>query len=173
MSRILRQALAGLPLLLAYVALTGSAHPGNIALGALVAAAVLAMVPPPAPASPRGVAAAAGAGARFAARLAADIVRCGVQVAGLVLRPSMPVRPGILAVRSGCRTRAGLALCAHAITVTPGELVVEIGRDGTFYIHCLDVEDSARAADADQARRRDLLEGPAAADPHAAEGDAR
>lgn len=160
MSRILRLAPAWLALLLAYTALTGSAHPGNLALGALVAAGVLALRPPrPGPARRRGPAAAAWAYARFAARLAADIVRCGVQVAALVMHPRMPIRPGILAVRSGCRTGAGLALSAHAITVTPGELVVEIGRDGTLFVHCLDVEASARAAEADQARRRALLEG--------------
>jgi len=160
-SRRLRLAAEWLALLLAYAALTGSAHPGNLALGALVAAGVLALRPP-LPQAPlrRGPAAAALAALRFAARLAADIVRCGIQVTALVVHPRMPIRPGILAVRSGCRTPAGLALSAHAITVTPGELVVEIGRDGTFYVHCLDVEASARAAEADQARRCALLEGP-------------
>jgi multicomponent Na+:H+ antiporter subunit E len=83
----------------------------------------------------------------------------------------MPIRPGILAVRSGCRTKSGLALSAHAITVTPGEMVVEIGRDGTFYVHGLDVEASARSADAEQALRCERLEGvPPAGRASVAEG---
>ena len=174
MSPVLRLALAAAALLFAYVAMTGSAHPGNLLLGALVTAGVLALRPRlPAPGAPprRGVLAAAWAGLVFVGRLAIDIVRCGLQVAGLVIRPSMPIRPGILAVRSGCRTGAGLALSAHAITVTPGEMVVEVGRDGTFYVHCLDVESSARTADADQARRRELLEGPVPAAPATSPGD--
>ncbi len=172
MSRGTRRILMGMLLLLAYVALTGSAHPGNVALGALVTAAVLAMLPAPAAGTAsRSVAATLGAGLRFVARLAADIVKCGVQVAVLVMKPSLPIRPGILAVRSGCRTKAGLALSAHAITVTPGEMVVEIGRDGTLYVHCLDVDASACTADTDQARRCELLEGPAAA--RTAEGGGR
>jgi multicomponent Na+:H+ antiporter subunit E len=172
-SRPILRILMGAPLLLAYVALTGSAHPGNVALGALVTAAVLAMLPAPAAgATSRGAAATLGAGLRFAATLAVDVVKCGVQVAVLVMKPSMPIRPGILAVPSGCRTKAGLALSAYAITVTPGELVVEIGRDGTLYVHCLDLEASRSAADAEQVRRCARLEGPAPA-PRTAEGGGR
>ena len=164
MKSIGRRVVVGALLLFAYLALTGNAHPGNIVLGGVVTLGVLALLPSPgARVAGRPWLASLWAYARFFAGLAVDIVKCGFQVALVVLRPSLPIRPGILAIRSGCRTAVGTALSAHAITVTPGEMVVEIGRDGTLYTHCLDVEASAKAADAEQAVRRERLEGSASA----------
>jgi multicomponent Na+:H+ antiporter subunit E len=70
--------------------------------------------------------------------LLVDIMRNGLQVARIVLTPSLPIKPGIITIPSHCDTELGTALTAHAITVSPGELVVEVGEDGTMYTHCLD-----------------------------------
>ena len=48
---------------------------------------------------------------------------------------------------------------AEAITLTPGELVVEIGEDGTLYTHTLDVEATlANSAEAQLERAHQLEE---------------
>ena len=87
-----------------------------------------------------------------------DLLVSGFQVAGIVLRPSLPIHPGIVAVPSGSESELATALSAHAITLTPGELVVEIGEQGVMYTHMLDAthpEEDAREA---QDLRRNLLE---------------
>jgi len=93
----------------------------------------------------------------YVPRLIVDIVKCGITVAGYILDPKLPIRPGIIAVRSNGNDVV-TALSAHAITVTPGEQVLEIDDDGTMYTHCLDAVSSAAGADAAQAARKKLLD---------------
>lgn len=93
----------------------------------------------------------------YAARLAVDVVLSGFDVARRVIDPRMPLNPGIVAVSTQEDSESLAALSAHAITITPGELVVEFDGNETLYVHCLDVEASAPNLDADQTRRLSLL----------------
>jgi len=93
----------------------------------------------------------------YVPRLILDIVKCGITVARFILDPQLPIRPGIVAVKSGSNDVV-TALSAHAITITPGEQVLEIGDDGTMYTHCLDAVSSGAGADDAQTARRELLE---------------
>ncbi len=68
--------------------------------------------------------------ARYAGLLALDIVRSGIGVAAIVLNPRLPIRPGILAIPSECESELGVALSSHALSVTPGELVVGVDDEG-------------------------------------------
>ena len=66
--------------------------------------------------------------------------KANLQVAYLVLHPEMPIRPGIVRVHTGLRTRAGITALANCITLTPGTLTVEAGDDGDLYVHWIDVK---------------------------------
>jgi multicomponent Na+:H+ antiporter subunit E len=143
-----------IPLWLIYLTLTADLSISNLLVGALVAGFITSLVHPS-----RGglnlkrVPSAALALAQYILILAVDIVKNGVQVARIVLTPNMPIQPGIIAIPSLCQTPMGTALSAHAITVSPGELVVEIGEDGIMYTHTLDATDSeVKAAEAQQMR---------------------
>ena len=95
---------------------------------------------------------------RYVVWLIWDLITSGIQVARLVIDPKIPIQPGVVAIPSRAQTELGEALSAHAISLTPGELVIEIGEDGTLYTHCLD---STHAADylADaQKMRKELLD---------------
>jgi multicomponent Na+:H+ antiporter subunit E len=105
----------------------------------------------------RRLPAAAWAVVRYIAILAADVVKSGIGVARIVLDPALPIRPGIVAIDSGCDSEWGAALSAHAISITPGELVIGISQDGILYTHCLDATHSAEYAAEAQTMRRDLL----------------
>jgi multicomponent Na+:H+ antiporter subunit E len=145
-------------LLVIYLALTGNLQLANILLGGLVAtAATLLLRPQPSRMDLRRLPAAAWAVARYIAILAADVVKSGISVARIVLDPALPIRPGIVAIDSGCDSKWGTALSAHAISITPGELVIGIGKDGVLYTHCLDATHSAEYAAEAQAMRQDLL----------------
>lgn len=142
-----------------YLALTANAQPANLVVGALIGLGAAALVRPTAERmNPRRLPGALWALARYLVILAVDIFQCGIDVARIVLDPRLPIRPGIVAIPSQMHSELGTALSAHAITITPGEMVIEIGPDGVMYTHCLDAAKSAAAAAAGQARRKALLE---------------
>lgn len=82
----------------------------------------------------------------------------GIGVARIVLNPKLPIDPGIIAIPTQSPRRWVTAISAHSITVTPGELVVEIGEDGTMYTHALSCNQSADVAVESQAKRANMLE---------------
>lgn len=88
-----------------------------------------------------------------------DIIRSSIDVARRVLAPSMPINPGVLKVNTQDKTRNPLisALSAHAITITPGELVVDFDGTNVMEVHCLDVQDSRQRIDEEQTRRLALI----------------
>ena len=53
--------------------------------------------------------------------------------------PTMPIKPGIVKVRSRLKTETGLTVLASCITLTPGTLTIDVTNDGIFYIHWLNV----------------------------------
>lgn len=155
---MLRFVLVTLALSLVYLGLTGNFEPSNVIIGLLLGAGVAALeYPRHGRITARQLPGAAWALLVYLARLAVDIIRSGLIVARIVLDPKLPIRPGIVAIRSGMR-HWGTAFSAHAITITPGEMVMEIGEDGVMYTHCLDAESSGATAEEEQAKRRALLE---------------
>ncbi len=145
--------------LLIYLALTMNLEMPNIVVGLLIGAGVAVLTRPkrthaPLRRLPQGIV----AFFVYVTLLALDVIRSGINVARIVLDPKLPVRPGIIAIKSGMTSELGAALSAHAITITPGEMVIEIGDDGTMYTHCLDAVSSSAGADAAQAKRREMLE---------------
>lgn len=144
---------------LLYLAVTANLEPSNLIVGLLIGLAIATLLKPLSqPLSLGRLPRALFNLARYTVWLAIDIIRNGIRVARIVLDPKLPIRPGIIAIPSGMKTELGVALSAHAITVTPGEQVVEIGDDGTMYTHCLDVVSSAAGAEEAQRKRRAMLE---------------
>jgi multicomponent Na+:H+ antiporter subunit E len=147
------------PLFLVYLALTANLSLPNLVVGVLVAIAATLLVRPKRRAmSARSVPGAFLALLEYIFILAVDVIRNGLQVARIVLTPSLPIKPGIIAIPSLCSTEMGTALSAHAITVSPGELVVEISEDGTMYTHTLDATDSEKKSAEAQQMRVNLLQ---------------
>jgi multicomponent Na+:H+ antiporter subunit E len=147
-----------LALTLTYVAVTGHFGLGNLGVGLILAGLATAMLRP-GRRRPRlrRLPAALWSLAVYVVILLVDIVRSGLQVAGIVLSPSLPIRPGIVAIPSGCESELATALSAHAVSITPGELVVEIDEQGVMYTHCLDARAAPRYVAEAQRMRRGLL----------------
>jgi multicomponent Na+:H+ antiporter subunit E len=95
---------------------------------------------------------------KYLAILAYDLIKSGILVARLVLTPKMRLRQGIVAIPAECDSELGTALSAHAITITPGESVVEMDDEGVMYTHCLDVTEADKYMAEAQKMRKDLLE---------------
>lgn len=61
-------------------------------------------------------------------------IKANFDVAYRVLHPVMPIRPGIVKVKSSLKSEFAKTLLANSITMTPGTLTVDIIGD-EFYIH--------------------------------------
>ncbi len=72
--------------------------------------------------------------------LFAYVVQANFDVAYRVLHPKLPIRPGILRVRTTLKSAAGRVLLANSITLTPGTLSVDVVGD-VLYIHFILVPD--------------------------------
>lgn len=147
-----------IPLLLVYLELSSNFEFSNIVLGLLIVTGITKLVRPRRRHTDwRRLPSAAVALVRYAVTLAYDLIASGVQVARIVLDPALPIKPGIVAIPSECESELGAALSAHAITLTPGEMVVEMDEAGVMYTNCLNVTDAEHYAVKAQKMRRDLL----------------
>lgn len=146
-------------LLALYLGLTANLEWRNILVGLVLAAGVLVVLNP----SGRGrvelrrLPAAVWALARYVGLLLWDVLLSGLTVARIVLDPKLPIRPGIIAIPTNCQSDMATALSAHALTVTPGELVVEIGEDRVLYVHTLDATHRQEYIEYAQQLRQGLL----------------
>ena len=148
--------LAGLWLV--YVALTANLEWSNLVIGLLIATGITVLLRPPRGALElRRLPVAVFALVRYLFLIILNAVKSGLVVARLVLDPALPVKPGIIAIPSGCDSELATALSAHAITLAPGEMVVEIDESGVMYTHALDATQAAEYVAEAQHLRRDLL----------------
>lgn len=94
----------------------------------------------------------------YTVRLTWDVLLSGVDVAQRVMRPTMKINPGMHCISTQDETNTALisAMSAHAITITPGELVIDFDECGeaTMLVHTIDAQrsDEEKLA-ADQANR--------------------
>lgn len=75
---------------------------------------------------------------RYIGKLMKDLIASGIQVTRIVMDPRLPIKPGIVAVPLECESELEAALSAHSITLTPGEMVVEMDEKGVMYTNFLD-----------------------------------
>lgn len=141
-----------LTLFAAWLLLTWSADPGELAAGAVAAVGVAAVLRRTAPEGPvpwfRPVR--LGWFVLYAAVLAWAIVKANLDVAYRLLHPDLPIRPGIVKVRTTLRSPIAITALANSITLTPGTLTVGAGADGVLYVHCIWLD----ATDVESATRR-------------------
>ena len=66
------------------------------------------------------------------------VLKANLDVAARVLHPDVPIRPGIVKVRTTLTTEMGKTALANSITLTPGTLTIDIdGQD--FYVHWINI----------------------------------
>jgi len=82
------------------------------------------------------------------------VLKGGLEVAYRVLHPSMPIKPGIVKIRSVLQTETGRTALANSITLTPGTLAIDVTADGVFYVHWLYVSTFDEEEIAQQVLRR-------------------
>jgi multicomponent Na+:H+ antiporter subunit E len=146
------------PLWLLYLLLSGNLELLNLVAGLWVAWGMTALLrPQPRKIALRRLPGALAASLRYLFLLAYDLVTSGLQVARIVLDPALPISPGIVAIPTDCQSDLAKALSAHAVSVAPGELVIEIDEQGVMYTHCLDATHKSAYIKEAQQVREDLL----------------
>jgi multicomponent Na+:H+ antiporter subunit E len=78
------------------------------------------------------------AGLRYYGYFFRELVKSNLRLTAIVLSPSLPIRPGIVKVRTGLKSRMGRLMLANSITLTPGTLTVEMD-DEWLYVHWTNV----------------------------------
>lgn len=77
------------------------------------------------------------------------VVKANLDVVYRALHPQMPIRPGIVKIKTNLKTESGITALANSITLTPGTLTVDLTDDGFLYVHWINV----RSDDVEQATK--------------------
>jgi multicomponent Na+:H+ antiporter subunit E len=68
-----------------------------------------------------------------------ELIKSNIDVARRVLSPSLPIKPGIVKVKTKLKSKTGRMVLANSITLTPGTLSIDI-KDEFIYVHWIDVK---------------------------------
>ncbi|MCX7957240.1 MAG: Na+/H+ antiporter subunit E [Endomicrobia bacterium] len=80
-----------------------------------------------------------------------EIIKANIDVACRIILPNMPIKPGIVKVKTKLKSDSGLTMLANSITLTPGTLSVEVDKEnGYIYVHWIYV----KSTDMEEATRR-------------------
>jgi multicomponent Na+:H+ antiporter subunit E len=77
------------------------------------------------------------------------VIKANLDVVYRALHPEMPIKPGIVKVKTTLKTDSGITALANSITLTPGTLTVDLTDDGVLYVHWINVksEDTEQATE--------------------------
>jgi multicomponent Na+:H+ antiporter subunit E len=70
-----------------------------------------------------------------------EMIKANFDVAYRVVHPKLPIKPGIVKVKTKLKSDTGLTFLANSITLTPGTMSVDIDKEnGYLYIHWINVK---------------------------------
>ena len=76
----------------------------------------------------------------YIAKFIWEIIKANIHVAYLVIHPKVPIKPGIVKIKTKLTKESAMTILANSITFTPGTLTVDINpKKQELYIHCIDV----------------------------------
>lgn len=68
-----------------------------------------------------------------------EIVKANIDVASRVIRPSLPISPGVVIIKTELKSDIAKTILANSITLTPGTFTLDIQED-KLLIHWIDVQ---------------------------------
>ena len=68
------------------------------------------------------------------------VMKANLDVVYRALHPKMPIKPGIVKIKTILKTESGITALANSITLTPGTLTVDLTDDGFLYVHWINVK---------------------------------
>jgi multicomponent Na+:H+ antiporter subunit E len=89
--------------------------------------------------------------------LLGEIIRSSVEVARVVLSPSLPISPTVVELTTTEATDAGKVILGNSITLSPGTVTIDVHRD-RLLVHCLTQRSASQLQDPEVQRRIARLE---------------
>jgi multicomponent Na+:H+ antiporter subunit E len=77
------------------------------------------------------------------------VMKANLDVVYRAIHPQMPIKPGIVKIKTNLKTESGITALANSITLTPGTLTVDLTDDGFLYVHWINV----KSTDVEQATK--------------------
>ena len=68
-----------------------------------------------------------------------EIVKANIDVALRIIRPSLPINPGVVVIKTGLKSDIAKIVLANSITLTPGTFTLDIQED-KLLVHWIDVK---------------------------------
>ncbi|MBN1482940.1 cation:proton antiporter [candidate division KSB1 bacterium] len=70
-----------------------------------------------------------------------EMVKANIHVAYIVAHPMLPIKPGIVKIKTKLTKDAAITVLTNSITLTPGTLTVDVNEDKKeIYVHWIDVK---------------------------------
>lgn len=67
-----------------------------------------------------------------------EMMKANFYMVSLILRPKLPVNPGIVKIKTGLKNDTALTILANSITLTAGTLTIDVDQaKGFLYVHCI------------------------------------
>ena len=70
-----------------------------------------------------------------------EMIKANIDVAYLVIHPMLPIKPGIVKIKTKLKKDSAITVLCNSITLTPGTLTMDVNEDmGELYIHWINVK---------------------------------
>ena len=70
-----------------------------------------------------------------------ECIKANIDSAYRLIHPDLPIRPGIVKVRTTLKSKVGLTILVNSITLMPGTMTVDCDEDNNLlYVHWADVK---------------------------------
>lgn len=86
-----------------------------------------------------------------------EIVVSSIDVAKVILKPSLNIRPTVVVIEAKSKTDAGQVILGNSITLTPGTVTLDLD-EGRLLVHCLTRESAEELQKGEINRRVAALE---------------
>jgi multicomponent Na+:H+ antiporter subunit E len=84
-----------------------------------------------------------------------EYIKAAIEVSYRIIHPALPIASGIIKVRTTLKSDAGLTFLANSITLTGGNMSVDIDREnGLIYVHGINIKSKSDEATVESAVRR-------------------
>jgi multicomponent Na+:H+ antiporter subunit E len=86
-----------------------------------------------------------------------EVIKSSLEVARVVLSPSLPIQPELVELTTSEKTDAGKVILGNSITLSPGTVTIDVHED-RLLVHCLTANSAAGLRDRETERRTARLE---------------
>jgi multicomponent Na+:H+ antiporter subunit E len=90
--------------------------------------------------------------------LSKEIVKSAWDVSRIIVNPRLPISPTLVSFKPSQKTTVGLVIHANSITLTPGTITIDAGKD-EFLVHALTRSGAEGTTSGDMDRRVSACEG--------------